>query len=499
MARKESAGEANQGFGEVIGIVLIALAALFFAALFTYDLKDVSANTATPNPVPHNAIGLFGAWSASKLFFLFGAAAYLVPPLLLLFGVAQYVKALGFLTRRWLWSIPLMLCFMGELDLLYQRFGSLNMVRQNVNALSPGGLFGLLLNGHYAFGIFGHVGASIFFITIYLISLLYLTNFQLFGWLSAMVQSLRHPEEKPFSAEGLSEKDLEKKAKELSKQARKLQDEMERKNADEPEKEPAKAKGKEEADPEKMVAEKSGLGADGLPVPEPTVRDLSVPQPRPIPETAKATELVSDTKPEPEPKRKSKSKNEPVLEGEVISAREFAAATTEDILGRKSAAKAAEEDEKPPFDIPESELPAGPSEENPFAAPVVVAANAPAVPIAAPVPAPLPVPSLRNRPTPKKPKPITVASTPMIGNYTMPSMELLHYPDMTVKPTESREELMANARLMQQTLAQFDIEVALGDITTGPTITRYELHPAPGVKLEKIAGLTNNIAAALKA
>jgi S-DNA-T family DNA segregation ATPase FtsK/SpoIIIE len=40
---------------------------------------------------------------------------------------------------------------------------------------------------------------------------------------------------------------------------------------------------------------------------------------------------------------------------------------------------------------------------------------------------------------------------------------------------------------------------ALGDITKGPTITRYELHPAPGVKLEKISGLTNNIAAALKA
>ena len=58
---------------------------------------------------------------------------------------------------------------------------------------------------------------------------------------------------------------------------------------------------------------------------------------------------------------------------------------------------------------------------------------------------------------------------------------------------------MANARLMQQTLAQFEIEVALGDITKGPTITRYELHPAPGVKLEKITALNNNLAAALKA
>jgi S-DNA-T family DNA segregation ATPase FtsK/SpoIIIE len=96
-------------------------------------------------------------------------------------------------------------------------------------------------------------------------------------------------------------------------------------------------------------------------------------------------------------------------------------------------------------------------------------------------------------------KPIAVASTPQIGNYQLPSMDFLQFPDTNVKPTESREELMANARLMQQTLGQFDIEVALGDITKGPTITRYELHPAPGVKLEKIVNLNNNIAAALRA
>ena len=41
--------------------------------------------------------------------------------------------------------------------------------------------------------------------------------------------------------------------------------------------------------------------------------------------------------------------------------------------------------------------------------------------------------------------------------------------------------------------------MSLGDITKGPTITRYELHPAPGVKLEKITALNNNLAAALKA
>ena len=87
----------------------------------------------------------------------------------------------------------------------------------------------------------------------------------------------------------------------------------------------------------------------------------------------------------------------------------------------------------------------------------------------------------------------------MIGNYQLPPMDFLQHPDMTVKPTESKEELLANANLMKKTLAQFDIPVEIGDITKGPTITRYELHPAPGVKLEKITALSNNIAAALKA
>ena len=64
----------------------------------------------------------------------------------------------------------------------------------------------------------------------------------------------------------------------------------------------------------------------------------------------------------------------------------------------------------------------------------------------------------------------------MIGNYQLPPMDFLQHADMTIRPTESKEELMANARLMQQTLAQFDIEVQLGDITKGPTITLSLIH-----------------------
>jgi hypothetical protein len=129
-------------------------------------------------------------------------------------------------------------------------------------------------------------------------------------------------------------------------------------------------------------------------------------------------------------------------------------------------------------------------------------------PVIAPKPNPVPpiispnsttAPAPRPKPAPRKPKPLTVASVPMIGNYQLPPMDFLQHADMTVKPTETKEELMANARLMQRTLAQHDIEVSLGDITRGPTITRYELHPAPGVNLDDIAALSNNLTAALKA
>jgi DNA segregation ATPase FtsK/SpoIIIE-like protein len=99
----------------------------------------------------------------------------------------------------------------------------------------------------------------------------------------------------------------------------------------------------------------------------------------------------------------------------------------------------------------------------------------------------------------QKSKRITATPMPLVENYQLPPMDFLQHADMTAKLAESKEELMANARLIQATLALDNIEVALGDITKGPTITRYELHAAPGVQLEEISALSNNLADALKA
>jgi S-DNA-T family DNA segregation ATPase FtsK/SpoIIIE len=100
---------------------------------------------------------------------------------------------------------------------------------------------------------------------------------------------------------------------------------------------------------------------------------------------------------------------------------------------------------------------------------------------------------------PRKLRPMTVASTPMIGNYQLPPLDFLQHSSPTLKlPEALKEELLANARLMQQTLAQFDIEVAPADIHRGHTITSYKLHLAPGELAEKVFQCSSQLADALK-
>jgi S-DNA-T family DNA segregation ATPase FtsK/SpoIIIE len=460
MARKASTeSETAHGLNDLIGLALLMAAVLLLVAQVSFDRYDLGFIRNPPNRPAHNLVGPIGAHLAYAFFFVFGVSSYAFPPLLGVFGLAympdwlRWLRlnllsdATDHLRRRWrwhtLWAIVLLFSLCGVLHML-DSTSFLNHLRLSFNAPSAGGWLGKT-SYEYGFWMLGSVGASIVYASLYLISVLFLTNFQLGPWLRSLWGSVTNA-----PAVSPEEKALERKAQDLQRQAKKLQEEVER----------------------------SGLGADMQPVPEPTVRDLSVPQAKP---------------------GRGKKPGEPVKEPaspdevEVIPAREVAAATSTDVLGKKSdSAKAAggtaDAKSETKIDPAIAEKKKGESPAEPKPEPVVHIADGtvPAVPA-------------KPKATPKKPKPITVASTPLIGNYQLPPLDFLQHPDLTLKPTESKEELMANARLMQQTLAQFDIEVSLGDITKGPTITRYELHPAPGVKLEKITALNNNIAAALKA
>lgn len=82
------------------------------------------------------------------------------------------------------------------------------------------------------------------------------------------------------------------------------------------------------------------------------------------------------------------------------------------------------------------------------------------------------------------------------GEYIFPSIELLKRPAKGALPTDNLQE---NSRILEATLAEFGIEVKVMEVEQGPVITRYELLPAPGVKVNSIAALSDDIALALKA
>ena len=83
----------------------------------------------------------------------------------------------------------------------------------------------------------------------------------------------------------------------------------------------------------------------------------------------------------------------------------------------------------------------------------------------------------------------------MFGSYVPPPLSLLE--EDKGKPNTG--DVKANANIIKRTLANFGIEVEMDEITIGPTVTRYALKPAEGVKLSRIVGLQNDLSLSLAA
>ena len=101
-------------------------------------------------------------------------------------------------------------------------------------------------------------------------------------------------------------------------------------------------------------------------------------------------------------------------------------------------------------------------------------------------------PKLKTIPTPT-PKPRQAT-----GGFQLPPLDLLLTPP---PPAERKLEdnLHVNARILVETLKEFGIEAACVNIDRGPSVTRYELAPAPGVKITKIVSLADDLALVMKA
>ncbi len=80
--------------------------------------------------------------------------------------------------------------------------------------------------------------------------------------------------------------------------------------------------------------------------------------------------------------------------------------------------------------------------------------------------------------------------------YSIPSLDLLtsnsHKSD-----GNDKKEILNNAKIIEETMKNFGIEATISNINRGPTITCYELSPAPGIKLSRIVSLSDNISLSL--
>ncbi len=91
--------------------------------------------------------------------------------------------------------------------------------------------------------------------------------------------------------------------------------------------------------------------------------------------------------------------------------------------------------------------------------------------------------------------PIKKRRSGLLSTYVPPPLSLLE--EDQGKPNTG--DIKANANIIKRTLANFGIEVEMDEITVGPTVTRYALKPAEGVKLSNIVGRRDDLALALAA
>lgn len=86
-----------------------------------------------------------------------------------------------------------------------------------------------------------------------------------------------------------------------------------------------------------------------------------------------------------------------------------------------------------------------------------------------------------------------------IENYQLPPLDLLDSADAGSRQSADPNELLATQNTILETLKQFGLEASPGDITRGPTVTRFEVYPAKGVRVDRITSLERDIARATRA
>ena len=97
----------------------------------------------------------------------------------------------------------------------------------------------------------------------------------------------------------------------------------------------------------------------------------------------------------------------------------------------------------------------------------------------------------------KPPEPVVKPVPKSDADFQLPPMSLLNEP--SPPPKRAQAELNYKIDKIEKTLEEFRIEADVVEVSHGPTVTRYEIQLAPGIKVNKIVSLADNLAMALAA
>ena len=128
-----------------------------------------------------------------------------------------------------------------------------------------------------------------------------------------------------------------------------------------------------------------------------------------------------------------------------------------------------------------------PVEEKPVKAPVKISMPAPIKPESAP----------KNGGSTRPATDVPVDANVEYGEFQLPPTSLLD--EAPPPPPRVESELKNNIEIIERTLEEFKVQANVVEIACGPTVARYEIQLAPGIKVNKIVGLADNLAMQLAA
>ncbi len=429
----------RSGWLEVAGILSATMGLLVLLALLSYDPRDVSVLQFPPSDPPVNFIGPMGAWAAFLAFMGLGVAGYLVPFTLFYCGLICLFKREGRLWTKVVWALVVLLSIASLLDL---NAGGWAEWRGRLNVGSPGGLLGELLTSRSLVYLWGPIGTGILMTALLVIGLIMMLEVRpgvLLRSAWGLILSGYDRWEVARKARLDRLRQLEEEQREVAKKRRRLEEAMRV-----PEQQPS------------VRVRRKQPEVEPAPIEAPAERAAS---------RASAEDELSDA----ERNESLPAPEEAIAEGEKKGFRLF---------GRKSR----EQDVEIEADVANAD-----------ALDAAAEAEVDAPPVSPPRTRARAV-SSATQPSPAEHQAVLPSSG---ANWKLPGLDLLE--PVTTRPELGTLDIQAEGLLLKETLAEFGVEVEVTNIERGPVVTRYELLPAAGVRVERIAGLSNNIALAMKA